>query len=157
MFQLVIVSSGTRTLLSALSLLRTLPPKGRLRRHIPFRAPHSLRTGVSAFQKCSSIDNVTFPTKPVPPIKKIFLPLNISIGDNFISFTKRGCTRPQIPPRGVNFFVRTRCGHECSTFRICSSIRSWTFPTNPVPPMKTIFSSSILDLPIQMQNRIKPQ
>ena len=34
---------------------------------------------------CNSIDSVTLPTKPVPPIKKIFLPLNISVGDSFIS------------------------------------------------------------------------
>src|ERR1035437_1986025 len=32
----------------------------------------------------SSIDNVTLPTKPVPPMKKIFLPLNISVGENFM-------------------------------------------------------------------------
>ena len=32
----------------------------------------------------SSIDSVTFPTKPVPPIKKIVLPLNISVGESFI-------------------------------------------------------------------------
>src|SRR4030095_683110 len=34
---------------------------------------------------CSNIDNVTLPTNPVPPMKKIFLPLNISVGDNFIT------------------------------------------------------------------------
>src|SRR6266576_2483005 len=33
---------------------------------------------------CSNMLNVTLPTKPVPPIRKILRPLKISVGDSFV-------------------------------------------------------------------------
>jgi hypothetical protein len=49
---------------------------------------------------------VTFPTKPVPPIKKIFLPLNISVGDNFIYLGARTLlSASPVPPAKLSVSI----------------------------------------------------
>ena len=49
-------------------------------------APPSSRVrwskGASSGKRCSSMLKVTLPRKPVPPIRKIFRPLNISVGES---------------------------------------------------------------------------
>jgi hypothetical protein len=53
---------------------------------------------------------VTFPTKPVPPMKKIFLPLNISVGESFIRTADALVRTASVRMRNHIFVLRTHCG-----------------------------------------------
>src|SRR5687768_6808969 len=58
-----------------------------------------------------SIESVTFPTKPVPPIKKIVLPLKISVGESFI-LAKLLAASPPYERKGFAFPARPENSSE---------------------------------------------